>query len=155
MRGEHEQFVDHVLEHLCHRMKLGEAILCAADITSDPEEVIDLIYPLVTRHIQPEVRYLHAAISDHRLLMNILEYTSAGFGGVQEWTPERIKQVFIDAATTRATSFDLVRAAVTVCILFKPSPLDLIKSMAMLGQEECCRRCKTVTKMVTLALRVS
>ena len=144
-----------VLRHFYETLKLNDAIACAGDVTSDPRGVIDLIYPLVTRRAQPNLRHLYVAITDHRLLANVLDFVSAGFHRLRIWTPESIHQVLVDAANTYEANLNTVCTVVSVCILFGPSPLDLVKSMVLLGQEESWKRCENVAEAICLAHRVS
>jgi hypothetical protein len=155
MRTVHEQFVDDVLGHFFDNLKLNDAIACAADVTSDPRGVIDLIYPLMTRRTQPDLRHLYAAIADYRLLTSVLEFVSAGLSRLQSWTPVSIHQVLVESANTCEANFNKVRAVVSICILFGPSPLDLVRSMHLLGQEESWKRCENVAEMIRSAHRVS
>jgi len=155
MHTVHERFVDDVLRHFYETLKLNDAIACAGGVTSDPRLVIDLIYPLITRRARPDLRHLYVAITDHLLLANVLDVVSARLRLLQIWTAESIHQVLLDAAITHKANLNQVCTVVSICILFEPSPLDPVKSMVLLGQEESCKRCENVAETIRLAHLVS
>lgn len=150
------QYISRVRQYVDTVLLTDQTIALACEAGLDCTDVLDVLYPLVTKKgiPFPAQNQLYVACSDPRKTLAFLKALHAALVELDTWDAGRIDGVVNSVAESHKISMEAAVQVCKACVLFGNSPLDSFSSMEAIGQEATCRRCMDAANLLTLSLKV-
>jgi hypothetical protein len=150
------EYISRVRHYVDTVLLTDQAIALACEAGLDCTEVLDVLYPLVTKKgiPFPAQNLLYAACSDPRKTVAFLTALHIALVELDEWELGNIQREVNRVAESLGIPMDVAVQVCRACVLFGHSPLDSFSSMAAIGQDAACRRCLDAANLLALSLRV-
>ena len=150
------QFAEDIRHHVCNVLLNDDLIDLAFDAGLGHDGVLDLLHPLITRHMPFHAQtLLHTALPDPRTTLEVLEATLTALQGLPKWEAQALREAVAQAAAEQGVAPQAAQAICRSWMLFGPSPLELYASMQALGREAVCQRCEAIAASFRANLLVS
>jgi len=144
-------FVKSALDSLHRDCKLGEAISLAYGKCESTDDVIDLIFPLITKTRRVDYILMYSIERNPRTLLQFLRLIEARLTRNDSWTVASVEASLRSVADSSGLGWDRAQRLLKCCILFSDSPLEIVESIAFLGKHETSSRLRSAAKNVELS----
>lgn len=145
------EFVKSALDSLHRDCKLGEAISLAYGKCESIDDVIDLIFPLITKTRRVDYILMYSIERNPRTLLQFLRLIEARLTRNDSWTVASVEASLRSVADASGLGWDRAQRLLKCCILFSDSPLGIVESIAFLGRHETSSRLRSAARNVELS----
>ena len=145
------EFVKSALDSLHRDCKLGEAISLAYGKCESTDDVIDLIFPLITKTRRVDYILMYSIERNPHTLLQFLRLIEARLTRNDSWTVASVEASLRSVADSSGLGWDRAQRLLKCCILFSDSPLEIVESIAFLGKHETSSRLRSAAKNVELS----
>ena len=145
------EFVKSALDSLHRDCKLGEAISLAYGKCESTDDVIDLIFPLITKTRRVDYILMYSIERNPRILLQFLRLIEARLTRNDSWTVASVEASLRSVADSSGLGWDRAQRLLKCCILFSDSPLEIVESIAFLGKHETSSRLRSAARNVELS----
>jgi len=145
------EFVKSALDSLHRDCKLGEAISLAYGKCESTDDVIDLIFPLITKTRRVDYILMYSIERNPHTLLQFLRLIEARLTRNDSWTVASVEASLRSVADSSGLGWDRAQRLLKCCILFSDSPLEIVESIAFLGKHETSSRLRSAARNVELS----
>ncbi|HDR8963837.1 hypothetical protein [Burkholderia vietnamiensis] len=150
--ADHEAaFVQSALDSLHRDHKLAEAIALTFGKCESAADVIDLIFPLITKKRRVDYVLMYSIVSNPRTLLQFLRAADSRLSQAAAWAPASVDASLRAAAAAANLGWDRAQRVLKCCVLFSDSPLEIVASIAFLGRHETASRLRSAAHNVELS----
>ena len=145
------EFVKSALDSLHRDCKLGEAISLAYGKCESTDDVIDLIFPLITKTRRVDYILMYSIERNPHTLLQFLRLIEARLTRNDSWTVASVEASLRSVADSSGLGWDRAQRLLKCCILFSDSPLEIVESITFLGKHETSSRLRSAARNVELS----
>ncbi len=145
------EFVQSVLDALHRDRKLSEVVALAYGKCASTANVIDLIFPLLTRTVQIDYILMLSIENNPHVLLQFLRLIEARLVQNDSWTVLSVGASLRSVASALHVDWEHAQRLLKCCILFADSPLPIIASIVCLGKHETSVRLRSAAQNIELS----
>jgi hypothetical protein len=130
-------------------LRFPEMLALAMQSGASIHDAVDLVAPLVSRHLRVNWAQLVNGGVDAGDVIRMATLAADALAALAHWDRSSVQHILDDATETEGSGASALRA-LGICILFEPSPLPLADAIVLLGAEESVRRLRWVAANLPL-----